>query len=269
MRLRLLALLLAVQVVVRAEDNDCNLGLACQPWNPLTKCKREARMDSKFLVDHWPSNYVEVVQQAVYSFCPVIDQAQAFYLVNSSDHAMNAFNDTYSLNTTYITANGFSAYPNVTTPTSDNSRVVFAHYVQDPKTDSIVTGCAEGQVAVATFLMLNYTMSNGDFQYDLGVNMTSAAPINSGFMPTCDAQNVCLFQNQNFGSACLGEGSAKNCARCLDSNTTVKLTTVVWGAYYGTDEGGRALTSGQSNPLNFKQFSATSTYENFANSVQN
>ncbi|CCW61707.1 unnamed protein product [Phytomonas sp. EM1] len=81
-------------------------------------------------------------------------------------------------------------------------------------------------------------------------------PLKTGFVSTCgNTKNgeECLLDSEQI---CIGDKGFRNCARCYKDPSEVassaKVRVVV--SYYGTDSKGRTLTSGTSNPLNFRAF---------------
>jgi len=213
-------------------------------------------MELRFLIEQWPGEDNEI-DEVAYSFCPVVDQLQAFKLNNTGVNLnlQNSFIDFPTIgarvNETFLSVYGQGSAPNYTHPSDISwSRVVYAN------TDA----CSGDEIAVVSYLSLNFTMSNGDFLYP--ANSNNSQPINVGFVPTCDWSGTCLFDGS---SICIGAGNLRNCARCYSNATYVYAHTNIWASYYGTDDHGKPFTSGEDNPLNFKQYSVTSAYSEIAN----
>lgn len=249
--------LMALAVVAFDPNNQCRQGVACQPWNPASRCEINGRMELQFLLQQWPGND-NVLDEVAYSFCPVVDQLQAYKLNNTGNNLNlgNAFIDFPTVgprvNETFLRVYGQGAAPNYTHPDDRSwSRVTYAS----------ANGCPGDQIAVVSYLSLNFTMSKGDYLYPTDSN--NSQPINVGFAPTCDWAGYCLFDDS---SICIGAGNLRNCARCYTNATYVYAHTNIWASYYGTDDQGKPFTSGEDNPLNFKQYTVTSAYDVLANS---
>eukprot|EP01060_Flectonema_neradi_P035323 TRINITY_DN6473_c0_g1_i1.p1 TRINITY_DN6473_c0_g1~~TRINITY_DN6473_c0_g1_i1.p1 ORF type:complete len:278 (+),score=42.27 TRINITY_DN6473_c0_g1_i1:78-911(+) len=109
-------------------------------------------------------------------------------------------------------------------------------------------------LAIANFLIYNITLDSGNYKYKHN------APSGNGFVPTCSSSGTCDFDT---GSVCITNpnyGDKGNCGVCAkdvprDQNSTNDVRVLV--SYYGTDSNGRAMLSGSSNPLNFRQFAVT------------
>jgi len=128
--------------------------------------------------------------------------------------------------------------------------------------DATSLGCPKtAPTAVARFLILNVTMTNG--LYKLGGS--DGIPIQTGFDPTCDGDS-CLLGNADL---CIGTAGRKNCAKCYDQATALSmhLNTTIFTAYYGTDNSGRSFKSGTLNPLNFEEFAWEPVYKSVSDGV--
>lgn len=256
-----LALLISL---VSAEDL-CLSGLACRPWSLHSPCAAGGSMDTRFLIETWSeSTALNTYGQS--AFCPLVDQNEAFVMTNLTDFIDGAFtedNVSSSFNNTRIWVYGQGALsPDDHSPIQDGSGALFSYLFPAQGSPQFGTGCAAGELAVASFLMVNFTMTNGVYLYNHNGTSINGNPINSGWLPTCDGTQ-CLFGDP----ACIGMGGLMNCARCYDATDVDTAMTRVWAAFYGTDSQGRTFVSGQDNPLNFLQYASGSAYTEIANNL--
>ena len=109
--------------------------------------------------------------------------------------------------------------------------------------------CGMDKAMMATFLIYNVTLSDGEYKYK------NRDPIGNGFVSTCDSDDECLFAGGDKDVKCLRDAytGTSNCAKCVGEDIEDIRVLI---SYYGTTSGGDALLSGSSNPLNFKQFAA-------------
>ena len=256
-------LVFLVLVTFVALADDCSSGSACRPWGNGSSCAIDGRMDLRFFINiPSDSNYTDgsgVTQsQVTYAFCPKVDELQAFQLQKGAVYGAAR----YSYNGTDINPQGF-------TQTSPNTTIqVFGMgsppFVQIPSLNDWSTAifyqntsACGGGPAIVNFLVLNITMKNGNYANN------NFAQI--GFIPTCDWDNKCLVGSS---SLCIGTDKKMNCAQCA---TTVSdlwtLKTSVWSSYYGTDKNGKTFKSGSNNPLNFRQFSSGSAFDEVSKDV--
>ena len=239
-----------VLCVLAAPKNACQSDLGCQPWVGGRACQIGQQMDIRLFV-----NVPNQTNPTVFSFCPYVDQLQAYQLNGTG----SSFSDgtTFTVfNRSYLSVYGQgSLIADRTMPQDgDFSRIVYA--------DEHACGNSS-HVAVVTYAMVNFTMVGGYYQYPYAPNQTRAMPINVGFTPTCSGGS-CLFDSAQI---CIGPSNLQNCAKCYSPNTIEIAQTHVWASYYGTDSAGAAFTSGQDNPLNFQQFSTNGVYSTVANAL--
>jgi hypothetical protein len=192
-----------------------------------------------------------------YSFCPTVDQLQAFNLSESATWAAGDIaiqNLTQLSNQSYLRFVGVSNDATlVPTDASWGSALIY-----DGNVDSKL--CSSGK-AVASFLVLNITLNNGIYR----TTSTFSEPVQVGFQPTCTDDNVCLFDPD---LTCIGAAGKKNCATCVHQySDLVRDQVQVFASYYGTDANGRTLQSGSENPLNFRQLSADAVFAKVRDSI--
>jgi hypothetical protein len=259
---------LLVVSFVAAED-DCLSGLACRPWSKFAPCSIGGSMNTRFIVERWDNGSV-AMPFGESSFCPLVDQNEAFILENTGDYVEPAFwenNQSSTVNNTkiWLYGQGNLNTTNVHEPIAHGSGVLLSYMFPSQGSPEFGTGCSNGELAVASFLMINFTMTNGIYLYKAvpAGDTIDGNPINAGWVSTCDASNQCLFGD----AACIGMGGVMNCARCYDQTSVQTAKTRVWAAYYGTDASGRSFVSGQDNPLNFLQYASGSAYTTIANNL--
>jgi hypothetical protein len=225
-------------------------------------------MDLRFVVDTWEGSTVSNYANGQVAFCPLVDTNQAFVLDGVAGYIDGAFgnsNPTSTLNNTNIYVYGQGSVNSTHDPVADGSGAMFSYLFPSAGGDApqFGSGCADGELAVVSFLMINFTFTNGAYLFEHNGTAIGGNPINSGWVSTCDAGNKCLFGDQ----ACIGVGSVMNCAKCYNEASLDQASTKVWAAYYGTDASGKTLTSGQDNPLNFLQYASGSAYVAIANNL--
>jgi len=238
---------------------QCTKG--CEPWYQSPACTVGQTMKVIFTIDVAPenANVAGTNNTVAYSFCPKVDQLQAFSLNGSSALAGgNLVNSTLSAtaNQSYLHLLGATGNAGTEIPVqaSYGAALIFA--------TGLDTSMCQSGMAVASMLVLNFTMTDGMYR------MTSSfgAPIQVGFMPTCTDSNNCAMG----GTVCLGLPGFKNCGTCVNSFADLEANPIqVFASYYGTDSNGRTLTSGTENPLNFRALAADSVFNTVKNSVSN
>ena len=202
-------------------------------------------------VDQYPYNNISYV---TYGFCPVVDDLEALHVKGFVNDTM--LNDTgiFGSNTTvYLRMYGLGSSSSVQLPVdTDAASAVLAQ----------AGICGDGEIAIVNFLVLNITMKDGLIHY-----RDNLTPLFTGFQSTCQG-GVCLFGPAGSQHPCIGNGQSSNCAQCYANTTNLQNFTVsIWTSFYGTDKDGTPFTSGEDNPLNFRQFALDSAYDSIANDV--
>ncbi|KAK7195459.1 hypothetical protein NESM_000473100 [Novymonas esmeraldas] len=105
-----------------------------------------------------------------------------------------------------------------------------------------------------------------DPQITVPVAATVVQPAKVGFVPTCNANDVCVMGDPNVYT-CIGDiPGQKNCG-IVSSNATLLrgVQLVVWVSYFGTDSQKTVLLSGGVNPMNFMAFASNNALNSVAN----
>jgi hypothetical protein len=125
-------------------------------------------------------------------------------------------------------------------------------------------GTCSGILAVE-FLVLEISLSAGRLAYPSASNGPTQ-PYGTGFQPTCDGTDTCQLDSS---MPCVGTISGqKNCGTCYVSAADFTNQTLqIWNSWYGWDAQGRALLSGQENPLNFRAYAGGSVYQTIGTSL--
>jgi hypothetical protein len=243
----------ALSVAVVAADKCQG---ACEPYF-AGACKRGSVMDLRFMVDTPPApgaNANTTAAQIVYGFCAKVDDLSAFTLKTAAvmagrDNATGTFNAKY--NVSHLKVFGMGSSSSVLTPTvgADSDVVLLQN-----------TSACGGRPALASFLMLNITMTNGLYKHAAGFNQA----IQVGFDPTCK-DGKCTMGT----GVCVGDDTSKQmCSKCVsDVKELEDMPVHIWTSYYGTDSAGRAMKSGTLNPLRFRQFANSGLEDDVQNSV--
>ncbi|GET90901.1 hypothetical protein, conserved [Leishmania tarentolae] len=110
------------------------------------------------------------------------------------------------------------------------------------------TLCNNGEVAPEG---INYCDKN----ITTAVKETVVQPSKVGFIPTCNADDVCTMGDPSVYE-CIGDvPGKKNCGVYRTDPAEIrKLQMTVWVSYYGTDRKKNVLRSGGKNPLNYLSF---------------
>eukprot|EP01062_Namystynia_karyoxenos_P021166 TRINITY_DN18032_c0_g1_i1.p1 TRINITY_DN18032_c0_g1~~TRINITY_DN18032_c0_g1_i1.p1 ORF type:complete len:459 (+),score=109.84 TRINITY_DN18032_c0_g1_i1:101-1477(+) len=198
-------------------------------------------------------------------YCPKVDNFQQFKLTDSAK-ILQSLPNTGRQITVMAYGHGnssadllpdavrFPAYPM-------NSRAVIYEASHE--------GCPDYGPAIASFLLYNVTLRTGSFGYK------NKQPIGTGFISTCDGPGKqCIFDSK---SVCIGKNGTQqyNCAKCLkeemkkDGVKIADLDVNIMVTYYGTDKDKKTLTSGSSNPLNFREFADADVYEDVYDKARN
>jgi hypothetical protein len=243
-------------------------GGGCQPWTGVP-C---ARSDQWHYVNfkarqryNSTEGWMLSSDAATYGFKPSIDQLQAFRL-EGFVHNVSGW-----LGTTSFSGNFTPTVPTPTRPvevaiTLDNAGNVSMPSYPLIDHDTTVTAaevsdvCGPGHVALASFLVVNITMTDGVYKW-AGSNIP---PIQVGFDPTCK-EGSCVLGSGH----CIGRPGRQNCAKCIPAvdvlNRAHKID--VWMAYYGSDSNGRSFRSGSENPLNFEEFAFDPVFNSVVDSI--
>ncbi|CUF84110.1 Hypothetical protein, putative [Bodo saltans] len=267
-KLGLIAVVALLLIAFAHAVDDCVASLACRPWNQHVPCTSGASMDLRFVIDTWEGSTNDAYSNGQVAFCPLVDANQAFVLDGVSDYIDGAFlngNASSTFNNTNIYVYGQGSLDSSANPQSDGSGALFSYIFPSAGGDApqFGSGCGDGELAVVSFLMINFTMTNGAYLYQHNGTEIGGNPINSGWVSTCDSGNKCLFGDP----ACIGMGNVMNCAKCYNQASLDQVSTRVWAAYYGTDASGKTYISGQDNPLNFLQYASGSAYIDIANNL--
>lgn len=258
-------------------DSQCTNG--CEPWNAAMSCTIGSYMRLPFVLDISKENSQNIFngnkQQVGYGFCPQVDQLQAFTLPDAAGWAAGDFksgNATSAINTADL-GDGSSSTPaflrifgavgfqdtktNIPKDSYSSSAMIF-----DPA-QTCTTALGEPGVYIASFLVINFTMSNG--QYRMVSSFDQSVQV--GFQPSCDATDTCQVSPDQY---CLGNSTGnKNCATCV-AQTVADLNNTqiqVFASYYGTDATGRKMQSGSSNPLNFLALSSSGVFNKLKDDI--
>jgi len=209
----------------------------------------------------------QCVGYRTHSFCPKVDQFQQFRLAGSAK-ILNASSRREPIE--LLAWNSGKGYDRpekqpyeVRFPTADM-------YSRMPIYVANHSDCPGNGAAIATVLLYNVTLRSGKFGYK------NAQPIGNGFTPTCDGPGMkCKFDSKK---VCIGKSFGTdpgqthyNCGQCLSTwdKQLEELDIQIFVSYYGTDPSGRTLTSGSSNPINFRQFADADVYDDVWNSARN
>lgn len=277
----LASLLLCIGVVVpllwREVDGAvrCDASRACFPM-ASPSCTRGNNLNLRFFMDAasaYQNSSVEADsafnnRTITYAFCPRVDELQAFNLTDAPtfsviDPADNA-SFVEDVEDVYLSAYGFGESESIAVPSNTSaSRVMIAQ-----NGSKFCTGNA---VLLVDFLVFQISMTDGYFKYNgavaprENVSEVSVQPQGVGFQPTCSYDGVCQL-DATFH--CIGDVGQQNCAQCItDPYEAANKTVQIWVSYYGTDNNGRRLLSGGSNPLNFRKYAGASVYNTLSNSL--
>ena len=171
-------------------------------------------------------------------FCGKVDKFSSFTLTNSNTYLNKVVDETAEL--AIFQAGKLTSGEGTTMPEEGmNTRV----QVLDRNT----TKCPMG--LIVTFLVYNVTLDSGDYKYK------NRDPIGNGFVSTCNSDDECEFASGE-DVYCLKDPhtGTSNCGRCATGEGQAAEDIRVLVSYYGTSSDGKALLSGSSNPLNFRQF---------------
>ena len=230
-------------------------------------------MDLRFAVDIPPENYYQEslsngttysVRHVTWAFCAKVDELQAFVLNESTKFAASVYSSWATNPPRYGTVNqsslrvyGTGGHDDYEIPADDDDSSIVV--VENTTKCMLPTG--EPGFAVVDFVVLNMTMTDGQYKYSSKMHM----PIQVGFMPTCEG-DTCLLG----GRVCIGAPGRKNCAKCIKTPQEMKNHNLkVWASYYGTDRNNRRFMSGSSNPLNFQKFSSNSVFDKLTDEMDN
>ena len=276
-----LLFLFVYAVFAQSRQIACSKSEACYPWDPSGPvCGRGNRMNLRFSLEITRENvfveYQQNVSEIAFAFCPVVDELQAFNLSSSGryqvvDTLVNVSESTPSPNSSsspkryklspnhteaWLYAYGFGGNDNILYPnksTSEGAVLIL---------DNISTVCPMGEIAYANFLVLSATTQLGRFVYRQERNQ----PLGVGFVPTCDSDNLCLFDRF---MKCIGPVGRRNCATCYSSADDIAVKNIqIWMSFEGTDRFGRQMRSSSSNPLKFRAFSGIGAYTKVLRSVE-
>ena len=263
---------------------QCDATRACFPMS-TTSCTRGNNINLRFFMDAaegYDDSIVEDISSpfsnrtVTYAFCPRVDELQAFNLTNAPMYATinrtsveNSTNFTYfvdSVADTYVSAYGFGGSLSVAIPSVNSTSRVMITTNGTAKCDNNINA-----VLLVDFLVFQISMTDGVLTYPGAVapqeNVTdgvSAQPQGVGFQPTCSG-GACQL---DASLPCIGDVGNQNCARCYTSAGDVLNKTVqIWVSYYGTDNNGRTLLSGSSNPLNFRKYAGASVFNTLSDSL--
>lgn len=283
--LQVLSLVVLMLVQQQAECAvKCDSTVACFPMS-APSCTRGNNINLRFFMEAaegYEDSTIEDItspfsnRTITYAFCPRVDELQAFNLTSAPMYAsinhtsvQNSTNYTYfvdSVNDTYVSAYGFGGSLSVAVPAPNtSSRVMIVTngtYQCDNEPNAIL---------LVDFLVFQISLTSGVFTYPGAVapqeNVTegvSAQPQGVGFQPTCTG-GLCQLDAT---LSCIGDPGIQNCARCYKNSADVLNKTVqIWVSYYGTDNNGRTLLSGSSNPLNFRKYAGASVYSTLSSSL--
>ncbi|CAM40441.1 conserved hypothetical protein [Leishmania braziliensis MHOM/BR/75/M2904] len=201
----------------------------------------------------------------------------------------------------YLSVYGFGASNSTTNPERDISTGTVLIAVNGSRTTGVTNS-----VGIVTILSLEIGLQNGLFNYidaavasettakdsnnnsllctsnstelSDSINCVKNAPVPAaepmrlpakvGFVPTCNAQDVCVMGDPSVYT-CIGNVLGKKNCGVYKSNPTeirdVQMTVLV--SYYGTDSRRNVLTSGGQNPLNFATFVRENAFQAFAHKV--
>lgn len=269
-------LLSAAAVVAQTTKNlrlSCGTKNACFPYEVSPRCSRGNRMNLRFMLDLAPENYKLPQTSATYAFCPIVDELQAFNLSGGLALAATKTGLIPDPNggTSNISGPVFSKGVGVQKVSVWGMGDMSSYYIPNSTTSYGSVGvvfnnsdqCNQGELGVVNFLVLNVTLNNGQFQYYNSLPM----PVGGGFAPTCDSTSLCKL---DMSMKCFGEEGKKNCGTCVASGVDLsKMSLQIWTSYYGTDVYGKKLTSGSSNPLNFREFAGQGLYSSMKTSYGN
>lgn len=273
--LSFLALLLPHSFHVLHAAVTCDSSQACFPW-ASPSCTRGNNINIRFFmeaakvytgVSAASTNFMSN-RTLTWAFCPRVDELQAFNLSKAPVYAaispVNNATFVTDMSDKYVSVYGFGDSNSRLVPRDNKSAVMIARNGSD------VCTAGGDSVLLVEFLVMQVSMTNGAFAYPDAVaaygnsSGVSVQPTGTGFQPTCTA-GVCQLDSSK---PCIGPAGYQNCATCyydplIMSNKTVQ----VWFSYYGTDNNGRRMLSGSSNPLNFRQYSGGSVYSTLSNSL--
>ena len=261
----------AATTAPRAKTTTCTVNNACFPWSTKGPfCGRGANINLRFQLQLTQANfisdplYADPVSNVTYAFCPRVDELQAFNITRAGELAFTsaANNGTVELvgeQTRYLSLIGAGDLRNVNYPQEGSEgRVVVADQMGIGGLHNMQQ-CKMNEMAIVEFLVFNMSLENGKFKYYDG----HIQPAGTGFVPTCSANDVCLFDS---AMICVGDKGQRNCARCADGETARAANIQVWVSYYGTDASGKQLRSGANNPLNFQAYSGGGVARSMQNS---
>ncbi|KAJ9444819.1 hypothetical protein DIPPA_11561 [Diplonema papillatum] len=189
----------------------------CRPWawaepnsaQGRLACKKDNDMDFRMILGDYYANETDNpflrddMPYKTYFFCPRVDSFSAFVL----DDSLSLLNGSHTA-TYYLSAFGAGKSSEVHIPVPSQDAVV-------PVWEPNHHRCLGNQSAVATFLLFNLTLKDGDYTYK------NADPIGTGFVNTCtDDGETCHFDSSSF---CIGSSGRYNCAQCADSAEDLRV----------------------------------------------
>eukprot|EP00760_Papus_ankaliazontas_P032438 PhM_4_TR5801/c0_g1_i2/m.90282 len=244
---------LALLVLIPTTAYACD---GCRPWS--SGCTRKSgQIDTRFAVDlPTPQSKDGVTYTYLsYAFCARVDHMQNFQLQSSMSLVAlynNTNNNTYSYLPTngHLWSYGAGSESNPFVPNNESDARIMIYQGESPACE--VNG-VRGPAAV-TMLIYNVTLSDGKYSYD------RSNPVGVGFQATCDETETCVMDPS---LKCIGRKGHMNCAVCLDKNNprdAVNHDLSIFTTYYGSDDRGKAMLSGSSNPLNFRVFAMGNAY---------
>ena len=102
------------------------------------------------------------------------------------------------------------------------------------------------------------------------VPANNVQPARAGFVPTCDAKDVCLM-GSNDTYTCIGNVTGKkNCGICTNNATALagNAALTVWVSYIGTDRKGNVMTSSGDSPFNYLNYVRNQAFETVTSKFQ-
>lgn len=255
----------------------CGSTEACFPWS-TTSCTRGNNLNLRFYMNAdksyagiSPGPTVNFTDRTLtWAFCPRVDELQAFNLSRAPQYSSISPTDetmfVENMDDAYVSVFGFGMFLSreVVQNTSTSVVMVATNGSQYPQCKG------SNGVLLADFLVFQISLTNGLVQYPGGLypfgneSGVNVQPLGIGFQPTCSG-GICQLDSS---LACIGAAGNQNCATCYTNPHEITNRTVqIWVSYYGTDNNGRQLLSGSSNPLNFRQYSGSSVYGTLSSSL--
>lgn len=256
---------------------SCDAAMACYPWSAPT-CARGNNLNLRFFmeanIDYAGASATTVDfnhtdRTVTWAFCPRVDELQAFNLTAAPSYAAikPLQNDTFVgyMNNTYVSVYGFGESNDREVPSN-----VSASTVMVARNGSDLCLNMANPVLLVDFLVFQIALTDGAMTYPgsvapwNGTDGVSVQPQGVGFQPTCTG-GVCTLDSSR---KCIGDEGKQNCALCYDDPAILGNKTIqIWVSYYGTDNSGRRLLSGGSNPLNFRKYAGASVYSTLSTSL--